>query len=105
MNANIAYRAHRWLILVLALAGPASTAAPQPTALWTIGKPDGAAMEFAPGSRSELTFTVGQSVVSKDFAGNQSGSVGWDGKSKETRYAFCLTSPKLPAGNMSLCWT
>ena len=67
------------IALAFALAG-AALAPAAPAALWTIGTPDGAAMEFAPGGRAELTFTVGQSVVSKDFAGSQAGSAEWDGK-------------------------
>jgi hypothetical protein len=66
--------------IALVFASVVAVAAARSPALWTIGTPDGAAMEFAPGSRPELTFTVGQSVVSKEFAGSQGGSVEWDGK-------------------------
>jgi len=70
--------------------------------LWSIGTPDGASIEFAPGARGQLTFTVGQSVVSRDFAGNQDGSVGFDGKTAEKSYtiAFDLSDP--PTGNYEL---
>ena len=63
--------------------------------LWSIGQPDGMSIEFAPGGRGALTFTVGESVVSRDFAGHQDGSEGFDGKVSEKPYTivFDLTEP------------
>ena len=63
--------------------------------LWSIGKPDGVSIEFAAAGRAALTFTVGESVVSKDFAGHHDGSVGFDGKVAEKPYtiAFDLAEP------------
>lgn len=96
------------LHLALFLAGAALALAPgvaagnEPPALWTIGTPDGAAMEFAPGDRHALTFTVGQSVVSKDFAGNHSGSVGYDGKVLEKPYLIQFDLAESPQGDCEL---
>src|SRR6266508_351732 len=56
--------------------------------IWSIGQPDGYGIEFAPGTRGQLTFTVGRSVVSKDFAGHQGGSVGFDGQTNEQPYSI-----------------
>jgi len=90
------------LPLALALAVTTAAAAPQPTALWTIGTPNGGAMEFAPGTRPELTFTVGQSVVSKDLAGSQGGSVEWDGKVREKPYTINFDLAEAPQGRYEL---
>lgn len=87
-------------LVLTALAAPATSS--EPLALWTIGTPDGAAMEFAPGDRSQLTFTVGQSVVSKDFAGHQSGSVGYDGKVLERPYTVQFDLAEPPQGDYEL---
>ncbi len=88
-----------WLALGLASASaaPATTAA-----VWSLGKADGAAVEFAPGSRAELTFTVGQSVLSKDFAGYQDGSVSHNGKVAEKPYRIRFDLPEAPQGNYEL---
>ena len=59
-------------------------------------------MEFAPGTRPELTFTVGRSVVAKDFAGSQAGSVGWDGKTQEHPYRIGFDLPEAPHGHYEL---
>lgn len=101
MTTRTANPAHALLALVFSLAAVPLTAA-EPAALWTIGKADGAAMEFAPGSRPELTFTIGQSVLSKDFAGSQSGSVGWDGKTQETPYRIGFDLAEAPQGRYEL---
>ena len=63
--------------------------------IWSIGEANGSSIEFAPGARDQLTFTVGQSVLSRDFAGRQSGSTGFDGKVAEKVYtiAFDLKEP------------
>lgn len=81
---------------------PATSRAVGPAALWSLGMPDGAAMEFAPGERRELTFTVGQSVVSKDFAGNHGGSVAWDGKVLEKPYTLRFDLANAPQGRYEL---
>jgi len=81
---------------------PLPAAGDEPPPLWSIGKPDGATMEFAPGERGELTFTVGQSVVSKDFAGHHGGSVGYDGKVLEKPYAIQFDLAEPPQGNYEL---
>jgi len=86
------------LVAAAALSAAAAIAAPSAAPLWTIGKPDGAAMEFAPGSRPELTFSVGTSGVSKDFAGSQGGSVGWDGKVRENPYHITFDLDDPPQG-------
>jgi alpha-mannosidase len=88
-----------WLALGL---GSAFGAEGSGVAVWSLGKADGAAMEFAPGARGELTFTVGQSVVSKDFAGHQDGSVAYDGKVKEKPYRIEFDLPEAPQGNYEL---
>ena len=84
----------------LALTTLAATAASnEPPALWGIGTPDGAAMEFAPGDRGQLTFTIGKSVVSKDFAGHQIGSVAYDGKVLERPYTVQFDLAEPPSGD------
>lgn len=70
--------------------------------LWTIGKPDGVGIEFAPGSRGALTYTVGQSVVSKDFAGHHDGSLGFDGKTNERPYSIVFDLPESDAKHYEL---
>ena len=87
------------LIAVLLTVGVSLRAA-EP--LWSIGKPDGLGIEFAPGSRGALTFNVGQSVVSKDFAGHQDGSVSFDGKTNERPYTISFTWPHGPTANCEL---
>jgi hypothetical protein len=61
--------------------------------VWSIGKPDGVGIEFAPGGRPELTFTVGQGVPSRDFAGHHDGSVGFDGQTTEKPYTILFDLP------------
>jgi len=85
------------LALVLGPVGAAET-----PALWSIGTPNGAAAEFAPGARDRLTFTVGQNVVSKDFAGYHEGSVSWDGKVKEKPYLIHFDLVEAPQGRYEL---
>ena len=46
--------------------------------VWSIGKPDGSSIEFAPGSRESLKFKVGKSVPEKDFPAHQAGSIGFE---------------------------
>jgi alpha-mannosidase len=70
--------------------------------IWSIGKPDGLSVEFAGGARDSLTYTVGQSVVSRDFAGDQNGSVGWDGKVVEKPYTITFDLGEPPQGRYEL---
>ena len=81
---------------------PATATDDEPPAVWTIGLPDEAAMEFAPGERSELTFLMGESVVSKDFAGHHSGSVGYNGKVLERPYTVRFDLAEPPRGDYEL---
>ncbi|MBI4662135.1 MAG: hypothetical protein HY735_25215 [Verrucomicrobia bacterium] len=76
-----------WLPGVLA----APEADPSAQVIWSIGKPDGSSIEFAPGARDKLTFTIGQSNVSRDFAGHQNGSAGFDGATVEKPYTIVFT--------------
>ena len=71
-------------------------------AIWSIGQPDGVSAEFAPGAKDNLTFTVGQSVVSRDFAGNHNSSVGWDGKVSEKPYTIAFDLGEAPRGRYEL---
>ena len=91
----------RTLCLIAALL-ITSASLPAVEPLWTIGKPDGLGIEFAPGSRGDLTFTVGQNAVSRDFAGHQDGSVGFDGKTNERSYTIVFDLPDGPAKNCEL---
>ena len=103
MNSPRRTRLHLLLAATAALLGPVALAADnEPSSLWTIGTSNGAAAEFAPGSRPQLTFTVGQSVVSKDFAGHQEGSVAWDGKVKEKPYTIAFDLAQPPQGDYEL---
>ena len=96
------------LIVGLALApvGGAAlgqAAAPLESVVWALGTPDGSAIEFAPGSRRELTYTVGRSVPSRDFAGHQDGSVGFDAASSgEKPYSILFDLPGAPEGDYEL---
>ncbi|MBM3881019.1 MAG: hypothetical protein FJ387_15075 [Verrucomicrobia bacterium] len=90
-------RAWLWAAL-LATASLASASQTTPNPLWTIGTPDGASIEFAPGARRQLTYAIGQSVVSKDFAGHQSGSIGFEPESSgEKPYTIVFDLPGPPA--------
>ncbi len=46
--------------------------------LWSLGELDGSSIEFAPGAKNAVTFTVNKSQVSRDFPGHQAGSIGFD---------------------------
>ncbi len=75
-------RATRACVLLLAFAHlivavPAWAAEADDAVVWSIGKSDNSAIEFAPGSQGELTYKVGESNVSKDFSGHQDGSISW----------------------------
>jgi alpha-mannosidase len=88
------------LAIVCSVLSALSGAAAEP--IWSIGKPDGVSVEFAPGARDHLTFAIGQSVVSRDFAGNQSGSAGWDGKIAEKPYTISFDLDAVPQGRYEL---
>ncbi len=91
--------------LGVCLALPAQAAAAPGEVLWNIGTADGVGIEFAPGARNQLTYTVGQSVPSKDFAGHQTGSVGFDPASsgeKPYTIAFDLKEPPSGAYHLAL---
>ncbi len=103
MKTNQSIKLQQIAVLALSLFGAATLAVgDEPPSLWTIGAPDGAAAEFAPGARPELSFTVGQSVVSKDFAGFHEGSVAWDGKVKEKPYTIRFDLAEPPQGDYEL---
>ena len=103
MKTHQRIRLEQLLVLAGSLLGVATLAADnEPPSLWTIGTPNGAAAEFAPGARPELSFTVGQSVVSKDFAGYHEGSVAWDGKVKEKPYTIVFDLAEAPQGDYEL---
>lgn len=70
--------------------------------IWSIGTPDGYSVEFAPGARDRLTYAVGQNIVSRDFAGNQNGSVGWDGKVVAKPYTISFDLGEPPQGRYEL---
>lgn len=86
------------LLLISASSGPAA----EPPPLWAIGTVNGAALEFAPGARAQLSFTVGRSVVSSDFAGYHEGSVAWDGAVKEKPYLIHFDLAEPPQGRYEL---
>ncbi|MEX2091702.1 MAG: glycoside hydrolase family 38 C-terminal domain-containing protein [Pirellulales bacterium] len=73
--------------------------------VWSLGKTDGSAIEFAPGARKELVFTIGTSVPSRDFAGHQDGTIGADpAASGEKPYSieFTLEAPPEPYNELEL---
>jgi len=102
MRTRMPFLANTLSAFVLLIAAVTAVAASQPSPLWTIGTPDGAAMELAPGGRAELTFTIGQSVASKDFAGSQAGSMEWDGKTLEKPYRIKFDLAEAPQGRYEL---
>ena len=85
-------------------AGAALAASSDPSSgiLWSIGTRDNSSIEFAPRARSELTFTVGESIASRDFPGNQEGSLGADGQVIEKPYAIAFDLAEPPQGNYEL---
>jgi len=86
--------------LLLASATPGTGADTRSVVVWSLGKPDGSSIEFAPGSREKLVFKVGESVVSRDFAGHQEGSIGWATNTTETEqpYSIEFYLPSSPTG-------
>ncbi|HZQ46725.1 MAG TPA: polysaccharide lyase family protein, partial [Verrucomicrobiae bacterium] len=88
--------------LMMVLAAADALAKTEQAAIWSLGEADGTALEFAPGSRGELTFTVGQSVLSRDFAGYQDGSTGHDGKVAEKPYRIRFDMPEALQGDYEL---
>lgn len=71
--------------------------------VWSIGKTDGSSIEFAPGSPLELTFKVGESDVSKDFAGLQEGTLSWmEELNGEKPYSVEFDLPEAPQTDFEL---
>ena len=66
------------LTLTIALTCLSGIVAADEGVVWSLGKTDGSAIEFAPGAQRELVFTIGKSVPSRDFAGHQDGTIGAD---------------------------
>ena len=67
------------------------------TIVWSIGTADGSSIEFAPGLKKELTYRVGTSVPSRDFAGHHAGSVGFDpSASGEKAYSIQFDLEPIP---------
>jgi len=95
-------RACAWLALISIVTGALASEAPSGDALWSIGKPDGYSIEFAPGARAALTFTVGKSTTARDFSGHQRGSVGFDGKTNEQPYTIAFDLGTAPSGEYEL---
>ncbi|MFO1501267.1 MAG: polysaccharide lyase family protein [Verrucomicrobiota bacterium] len=94
----------RGLGLILAALTAAAQLSNQAIAdvVWSIGKPDGFSIEFAPGTRSGLTYIVGESTPSRDFAGHQAGSIGFDGTKEEKPYTVVFDLPGAAAPSYSL---
>ena len=90
------------LLTAAATFGSTPPSATNPEVLWAIGKPDGFSIEFAPGSRSELTYKIGQSNVTRDFAGHQDGSIGFDGRKGEKPYTIVFDLREAPQGSYAL---
>ncbi|MCA9231654.1 MAG: hypothetical protein KDA57_13465 [Planctomycetales bacterium] len=61
-----------------------------PNTIWSLGTQDGSAIEFAPGTRDQLVFTVGVSILSRDFAGHHEGSIGWNPDVPESKHPYTI---------------
>jgi hypothetical protein len=70
--------------------------------IWSIGVPDGASLEFAPGSRGQLSYSIGTSVPSRDFAGHHEGSKGYDGRTVEKTYSIQFNLSEAPSETWEL---
>jgi alpha-mannosidase len=90
------------IVCTLALANAPIAAALESDVIWSLGEPNGLSIEFAPGSRDHLSFTVGTNVASRDFAGNHGGSLGFDGKQAEKPYTITFDLDQAPQGNYTL---
>jgi hypothetical protein len=92
------------LLCIGALTKPAVSAElPQKSqVVWSIGDANGLSIEFAPGAREKLSFNVGTSVPSRDFAGHQGGSLGIDGKTAEKPYTIGFDLDHEPRGEYVL---
>ena len=64
--------------LFFALALPTNASEKELETVWSLGTADGSSIEFAPGSREKLVFKVGESILSRDFAGHHEGTISWD---------------------------
>ena len=101
-------RAVRFSVLPLTLshvAGPwlASADDADDSVVWSVGKTDHSAIEFAPGSQLELTYKVGKSDVSKDFSGHQDGTISWLPElSREMPYTIEFDLDEPPQGAFHL---
>lgn len=83
------------------LAIPSSSWATQAddSVVWSIGKTDNSAIEFAPGSQISLTYKIGESNVSKDFSGHQDGTISWLSElSGEMPYTIEFSLDESPQG-------
>lgn len=94
------------LLLVVHLAATSPAVAQQLNAaapVWSIGTTDGSSIEFAPGSRKELTYRIGSSVPVRDFAGSHAGTIDHTGApAGEKLYAIEFELPADPAGDYHL---
>jgi alpha-mannosidase len=88
------------ICMLFAIAVPTSAAEKNSAILWSLGTLDGSSIEFAPGARDELLFKIGESVLSRDFAGHQVGTIGWDPDAPETErpYSVGFDLSHSPAG-------
>jgi len=62
-------------LAVMHTASRVSVAAENDSVVWSIGRADGSAREFAPGQKDKVTFTIGQSAPERDFPLHQNGSI------------------------------
>src|ERR1041385_201954 len=76
----------------------ALSAAPSAQPIWSIGKPDGRSIEFAPGVRGKVLYEIGKAVAARDFPGHQSGSAGFDGRTNEKPYTIMFDLKEPQAG-------
>ena len=102
-----AVRVYLLLLTLTHLAVPLPTWAAEADdpVVWSIGKTDNSAIEFAPGSQLELTYKIGESNVSKDFSGHQDGTISWLPElSRENPYTieFDLDQPPREAFHLEL---
>lgn len=73
-------------------------ASPPGEVLWSIGKPDGRNIEFAPGAKDKILYEVGKSAARRDFPGQHCGSVDFEGNTKERPYTILFDLPEAPTG-------
>ena len=91
------------VILTTTTMAAGETCASEPKPIWSIGKPDGASIEFAPGAKDKLNYTIGKSIASSDFAGHHDGTVDAAGATVAERpYSIDFELAKAPAGDCQL---